>query len=186
MARYVSPSRVSVDRMRPGQPFLFRAPELDGGVMRALTLKVVWAFAVCHLGRRVENRSWRPPRDLIGRRILIHAGAVPKSGWELAEEVDRLKALIKAHAGEEYHQLKMRFFDAIGGFTVRDALMTGVVAVATVDSCVRESADPWFSGPFGWVLRDLIVLPEPIPCRGALGLWTPPAEVQSEVAAWLS
>jgi len=43
---------------------------------------------------------------------------------------------------------------------------------------VTESADPWFVGPFGWVLSDVVVLPAPVPCRGAQGLWEVPADVR--------
>lgn len=30
--------------------------------LRALTLWPEWAYAVCHLGKNIENRQWVPPR----------------------------------------------------------------------------------------------------------------------------
>lgn len=42
--------------------------------MRGLTVIEPWAYAICHLDKRIENRSIRPPVHLIGERIAIHAG----------------------------------------------------------------------------------------------------------------
>jgi activating signal cointegrator 1 len=36
-------------------------------------------------------------------------------------------------------------------------------------------------GRYGWALADVRPLPEPLPCRGALGLWAVPAEVRARL-----
>lgn len=60
-----------------------------------------------------------------------------------------------------------------------------IVAVARVTGCVEASSDPWFMGPFGWTLTEVVALPFPIPIRGAQGLWPMHAEVAREaLAAW--
>jgi hypothetical protein len=41
--------------------------------------------------------------------------------------------------------------------------------------------DPWFSGPYGWVLSDVQKLATPVPCRGAQGLWRMTAEEEKKV-----
>jgi hypothetical protein len=38
-------------------------------------------------------------------------------------------------------------------------------------------------GRWVWHLSDVIPLPEPVPCKGAQGLWGPPAEVLDVVAS---
>ena len=43
--------------------------------MRALTLWQPWAHAVAHLGKRIENRPWKPWPAVIGTRVAIHAAA---------------------------------------------------------------------------------------------------------------
>jgi len=43
--------------------------------MRALTLWPEWIWCIDHLGKRVENRTWKPPEKFIGHRIALHAGA---------------------------------------------------------------------------------------------------------------
>ena len=59
----------------------------------------------------------------------------------------------------------------------------GIVAVAAFGGAVTESESPWFGGPVGWVLSDIIVLPEPVPCRGAQGLWDIPDDVLEKMRA---
>ncbi len=55
---------------------------------------------------------------------------------------------------------------------------TGIVGVVEFGQSIGprdpEAADPWFVGPVGWHIRDVLALPSPIPCRGAQGLWNVP------------
>jgi len=66
---------------------------------------------------------------------------------------------------------------------------SAIVAVATYGGAVPESTSPWFCGPWGWKLlgeRDdqpLIVLAEPVRCRGMQGLWEVPADVLEKMRA---
>lgn len=39
-------------------------------------------------------------------------------------------------------------------------------------------ADPWAFGPWCWVVDDVKLLPEPVPCRGMQGLWPVSAELR--------
>ena len=50
--------------------------------MKALTLQQPWAWAVCHAGKRCENRAWlgapgllAVARSLVGQRFAVHAAA---------------------------------------------------------------------------------------------------------------
>jgi hypothetical protein len=40
-------------------------------------------------------------------------------------------------------------------------------------------------GRWAWILEDIRPLPEPVPCRGAQGLWNVPADVEAAVRAQL-
>lgn len=51
------------------------------------------------------------------------------------------------------------------------------VAVSRISAVLTESNDPWFLGPFGWVLGDVAPLEEPyIRAKGNQRLWQPGAE----------
>src|SRR5690554_1369660 len=42
--------------------------------MKALTIKAPWAQAIVYGTKRIENRTWKPHADVIGKRIAIHCG----------------------------------------------------------------------------------------------------------------
>lgn len=48
-----------------------------------------------------------------------------------------------------------------------------------------QGEDPWWVGPVGWYFRDLVAI-EPVPCKGAQGLWSLPADVDASVALAVS
>lgn len=120
--------------------------------MKALTLHAPWAHAVAWLGKDIENRSWRPPASVIGTRIAIHAGArATEDEW----------SSVILTSGKPV---------PLGGFAT-----SAIVATAIIGEPVTESDSPWFiPGNFGWPLIDVRRLPEPIPCKGRLGLWALP------------
>lgn len=45
------------------------------GVIQALTIWPEWVWAIMFLDKDREYRGWHPPKDLIGKRLAIHAGA---------------------------------------------------------------------------------------------------------------
>jgi hypothetical protein len=138
--------------------------------LRALTLWQPWAHAVAHLGKDVENRTWKPWPSVIGTRIAIHAAA----------KVDHLY-----EAAAERHIARVAYHQLLNADLARGPLPRGViVATARVTGFVHESESPrspWFGGPYGWTLDEVIALPAPVPCRGAQGLWRVPDDVAALV-----
>ncbi len=125
--------------------------------MKALTLWQPWAHAVCALGKRLENRTWEPYANIIGQRIAIHAASRKPD----ADEIEATEYL-----REDGHEVPA------------DLPRGAIVAVARVTGCTRGGAlrgaandEYWWVGPVGWLLDDVVVLPTPVPCKGAQGLW---------------
>jgi hypothetical protein len=120
--------------------------------MRALTIRQPWAWAILSAGKRIENRTWKPPEWAVGSVIALHAGGV------LEEEGAAL--------------LRRR------GFAVPDELpRAAIVGTARIAGVITAPVDdPWWEGPVGWVLSEVMQLPEPIPCPGKQGLWKLPDE----------
>ena len=118
--------------------------------VRALTIKQPWAYAMLHLGKDVENRSWR--RDYSGP-LLIHTSKHP---------VTEPRALLAKH---------MRSVPSINAL---NKLPTGsVVGVADLCDYVRDSQSKWAQKrKWHWLLRNVHPI-RPIKCPGQLGLWTP-------------
>lgn len=165
--------------------------------MRVLSFSNPWLWAILHkdpaIQKLVENRSWAPPIALIGQRIALHAA----KSWD----EDAMRYWLEI---------------GINDFPMRKDLYPAgkVVGVATiervrtfVDCGERDAADPtgrrylrppvypvdlpesqrkWFFGFYGWILTDVIALPEHIPMKGGQGLRNLPPDVDANVARQLS
>ena len=135
--------------------------------MKALTVQQPWAWAIVHGGKDVENRtqawSYRGP-------LAIHAGTrLSERGCNLIPDLlDGTRPELLA----EYAETELVYGAIIG--------VVDLVDVHVEDLC----CDPWAEhGPrvAHLVLEDPRPLARPIPCRGRLGLWIPPAEVLDEL-----
>jgi hypothetical protein len=156
--------------------------------MKALTVQQPWAWAVVHGGKDVENRtqawSYRGP-------LAIHAG------MRLSQRGVESPLIEQATSDASY------FGDDPAPYVARGAFI-GVVDLVDVHlsiTCVDADgamcsawAESWYlehDGAGGHVRRDVVhlvlenprALPEPLPCKGRLGLWTPPAEVLDQLQA---
>lgn len=150
--------------------------------MRALTLSQPYAGLVAASVKLVENRS-RPiiRREEFGRPFGLHASREIKPDiyeriYEIAPEL-RPRSATKKELARWYHLSR---------------ITSAVIAVATIDRAVDDydtldaelgAQRRWYSGPIGYVLRDVRVLPTPVPCRGRLGFWTLPRDVEARVVA---
>jgi len=130
--------------------------------MKALTISQPYASLIASGEKWIENRTWstryRGP-------LAIHAGRGTQylSRDELADyptgaivAVGRLAACVRYRRGDDV--------------LARDAPLCG--SRRTWGELV---AHPYTEGPWCWVIEDVVRLARPIPCRGQVGLWTPPA-----------
>lgn len=143
--------------------------------MKALTLWQPWSWAIAHAGKRVENRTWAPPASVIGQRIAIHAGKKLDVGAHnslIAHDV-----ACPADYEDGYVRGAVESVATIHGYVICEE---GHAKAHGKADC-RIVHNMWFTGPIGWVLTDVVALPAPVPCRGAQGLWTLPADVESAV-----
>lgn len=141
--------------------------------MRALTVRQPWAWAILHGGKDVENRI----RNLAGSYrgpVAIHAGkTIDETG---AVEVPRL--INEQRGGDGFGLYLGR--DHFGAFV-------GVVDLVSVhhDSDHGPHRCSTWAEPDDWhlVLANPRPLEVPIPARGMLGLWTPPASALEQLQA---
>lgn len=125
--------------------------------LMAITLHRPWAYAVAHLGKDIENRTWGCPLPQ-GRLMAIHAG----------KTYDQQAAVwIRQTLGHECPPEADQ--------------PTGIVAIAEFNGNIAIEADsPWFVGPIGWSLINVVAI-EPVPCKGQQGLWRVPEDVLPSV-----
>lgn len=134
--------------------------------MKALTLWQPWASLITHGPKRIENRTWFP-RWILNQRIAIHAG----------KRFDR----------ETWEDYREDFIYPYGS-SVDEIPRGAILGSAIVIGCVypdSEEASRWPAyynpGSLGWKLDSVVALPEPIPCRGAQGLWDVPVEIERKI-----
>ena len=161
--------------------------------MRALTLTQPWAGLVASGIKLVENRP-RPiaPRDLFGKRFAIHASR--QIDESVYARIGRTAPDLPWTSGGE--PAPWWRFSRITSAVIAVATLVGFEAPRTPDFTSARNMEHavfiegdqrrWFFGPIGYVLRDVQPLAMPVPCKGALGFWTLPAEVEREVTAQLT
>lgn len=140
--------------------------------MKALSLTQPWATLVACGAKQIETRSWatryRGP-------LAVHAAkGYPKWAREFALEPACYEAFRRRGASELW-----------GGQTGHP--LGAVVALCRLAECIPTSSvnfqalgvpeglerafGDYAPGRYAWILRDVKPLPEPIPAKGALGLW---------------
>lgn len=129
----------------------------------ALTIWNPWAYWVSIGWKTIENRTWAPPASAIGRHLAIHAG----KRLHKAMAADALEFVKDLRAAQ---QLPSGPFDGLP-VTMRTVPYGAIVAVCRLVGWTRASDDPWFVGPVGWQLADVIPIDPPVSCNGDKGLW---------------
>jgi hypothetical protein len=152
--------------------------------MKALSLTQPWATLIAIEAKRYETRSWQS--WYVGQ-LAIHAakglGAVGgKRGLiEMCHEQPFLSALNESTAD----------------FTV-ELPLGAIIATCTLTACwPTEQVAPQMSknelkfgdfseGRWAWRLINVWKLPEPVPCKGTLGIWEVPADVEAQIQAQIT
>lgn len=153
--------------------------------MKALTLWRPWSCAIVRGPKRVENRSWMPPRSAVGTEIAIHGGQRYDDhlewpgGWRAPGAspigIGGVARLIGAayRPGQQRIQIllppiSMESFDAQRRAEIQARLH-------------RIEEDEWATEGSCWWLFDEPTPIEPVWCKGAQGLWTVDPMIAAEV-----
>lgn len=135
-------------------------------IERALSVRQPWAWAILNAGKDVENRSWGTSWR---GEFYIHAA----KGVGKQECADALSCIT---------EINPSVYDRWPGYETVER--GGIVGVARLVDCrLTFSIDsPWcMFDCFGFVLADVRPVPF-VACKGALGFWRVPADVQAQIA----
>lgn len=149
--------------------------------MKALSLTQPWATLIAVGAKTIETRSWSTPYR---GPLAIHASkAMPPDcrAFAYADPAGQVLNDAGILLGGDCAALPRgaiiataRLLDVVGTNDVMDDVMEL--------ACEHELAfGDYTPGRFAWILTDVVALPEPIPCKGALGLWTVPPETADAV-----
>lgn len=114
---------------------------------KAISIRQPWCHHILFDGKDIENRDWR---TTFRGPVLIHASATYDG-----PAADRREFAAK----------------------YPESYLGGIVGMVEIIDCVTEQSpiaqkSTWFYGRFGFVLKKPVAL-DFIPCKGALGFFTP-------------
>lgn len=137
--------------------------------MKALSLTQPWATLVAIGTKRYETRSWN---TLYRGQVAIHASkGFPNACKDLLTVPEFVMSLGVAP------QLPLGSIIAL--VSIKSTTPTHSIAHKLDD--IELSYGDYSPNRFAWELDGVIKLKNPIPCKGALGLWNVPEEIASEI-----
>lgn len=135
--------------------------------MKALSGTQPWFWSILHCGKDIENRSW--PTSFRGT-IALHAS----------------KGMTKYQYQEARIFIEKLCPDVVVPLD-KELVRGAIIGVVDIIDCfkklplVTEKDSPWFFGDYGFVLRNIKPLPKPIACKGSLGFWDVPIEIEEQI-----
>ena len=152
--------------------------------MKALSLTQPWATLIAIGAKQIETRNWS---TAYRGWLAIHASKT----WsdELAALcIDDTFARVLVGAGITHTlDLPRGAIVAVGNLhKVGEILRRRDGAVMVRGQELPITGDEldfgdYTAGRYGWVMTNVHPLPEPVPCRGALGLWGVPFDVERQI-----
>lgn len=133
-----------------GDPF--NCEKSDTITLPCLSIQQPWAWAILNAGKDIENRNWQT--NYLGL-FLIHAGKKID-----IDGIDYLNQDLLWSSKRTTNVLE----NGVDGITFPTG---GIVGIAEITGCTRDSESDWFFGPVGWRLQNAIGLPFH-PCQGKL------------------
>jgi activating signal cointegrator 1 len=124
--------------------------------MKALSLWQPWASAIAIGVKRIETRHW--PTNYRGP-LLIHAA---KRKTDVADEIEDLEL--------DLDLTTLPFGALVAVARLVDCRRTDGLAVSDREAMLGN----YSTGRFGWILEDIRAFSDPIPYRGAQGLFNVP------------
>lgn len=130
--------------------------------MKAISLMQPWPWLILHAGKDIENRQWttsyRGPIALHASRTFDKQATRDGQVW-LPERYRPQNGATMPTSPYQYD---------IGG----------IVGIAMLTGVVTHSSSRWFSGPYGFLLRDVHAVPF-VACNGKPGLFDVPDKLLS-------
>jgi len=125
--------------------------------IKALTLHRPWGHAIIYGRKRIENRTWKPPKSIIGKFIFLHSG-------------------------KSYDKKAVDFMHKLGFYPPDEKdCPLGIIGMIEITGYSRRIENAWFFGPYGWTIGGVIAFLEPIECPGKQGLWQPDTEIVENI-----
>lgn len=132
--------------------------------MKAITIKPLWAVLIrLHL-KQFETRTWAPSYR---GPIAIHASARISQLEKELFYTDPFYAAFKEHGITRHAQLEQFCSKVVATGELVAVYKTDLLEVDSVERAFGDFSE----GRYAWRLEKVRWLSEPIPAKGALGIW---------------
>ena len=147
--------------------------------MKALSFWRPWPHAVLE-GKDFENRTWAPPRSMLGATIAIHAAK--KFHQVGSGEILRITGSLPPKGQESVIVGTCRIVGwCFLSYSYKRNYEDEVFVPGYEDIVQRALNSPWAHGSVCWLLDNRRALSETIPCKGHQKLWNVPLEVEQRI-----
>lgn len=133
----------------------------------SLTRPWPWAFDNGPIHKRIENRSWKAPASIIStHKVALHAA---KSWCEYDREfISKVTELDCPPRDQHPDSILFAVCDITRCFEYERAFGSSHQRIREREAIPQ---DIWAFGEWCWVVENYVKLIEPVPCKGAQGLW---------------
>ncbi len=146
--------------------------------MKILSLWQPWASLFVHGEKKIETRSWRVPRSIaMPFQMGVHAGKMWTEELEFNAQhepfqsaMDRLGLRVTKFDYSENPKPFMPFGALLGTVEIYGCVYTDELLRTGLAPMERDFGD-YSTGRFGWLARNFQPFKEPVPMRGAQGLF---------------
>lgn len=150
------------------------------GALRGLSLTQPWASLVAFGAKTIETRSWSSPYR---GEVAVHAAkGFPREAVE--------QTFLHPFAGVLFANGVLKPAQLPRGEIVAVARLADCIETRAVSCDGRPPHERAFGdfgpGRWAWLLADVQALRQPVPCKGALGLWPVAPEIEAAVRRQLA
>ena len=131
--------------------------------MKAMTICQPYTELILCGKKLVENRTWEPPRSILGQSLLLHAGK--SRSWLELDATGRFDVLYKIDLTE------MQFGCLVGICELSACASASNIRRGAIADLRYLSDHEHVEGPYCWVLTKVRRFAQPLPYRGALGFF---------------
>lgn len=135
-------------------------------VMKAISIRQPWAWAILNAKKDIENRTWRTK---IRGTVAVHASQTMRRR-EYEEALRKIKTLSPRVKVPSYESMP------------RGA----IVGLVDIVGCEPKTKSKWHArGHYGFLLANPRALRRPVPCKGSLSFWEVPANIARSISRQL-
>lgn len=156
-----------------------KVPERSNA-LRVISLTQPWA-TLCALGEKLfETRGWRT--HYRGRIAIAAAKGFPEECLELCD-VEPFWSTLRQHGIKDVDALPRGVILSVGELVSCESTTDVLVKICAgqAGGAHEELFGDYSAGRFAFGLRGMVALKTPVPCRGALSIWTAPPDVERAV-----